>query len=81
MGGSIGVRGDGSDAGVFGNGVNYGGDFVGELAPLRLRPSNTQGSPNTGAHNIGELYVDNQGSLYFCVASGTPGTWKRVQLV
>ena len=32
------------------------------------------------AHNIGELYVDNQGVLYFCVASGTPGTWKTVQL-
>ena len=80
-GGSIGVRGDGSDAGVFGNGVNYGGDFIGGLAPLRLQPSNTHGSPNTGAHDMGELYVDSQGALYFCIASGTPGTWKRVQLV
>jgi hypothetical protein len=30
---------------------------------------------------MGELYVDNQGALYFCVASGTPGTWKTVQLI
>ena len=77
----IGVSGDGSDAGVFGNGVKYGGDFIGGLAPLRLRPSKIQGSPNTGDHSMGELYVDNEGALYFCVVSGTPGTWKRVQLV
>jgi hypothetical protein len=35
-----------------------------------IKPSNTQGSPNTGAHNIVELYVDSQGALYFCIASG-----------
>ena len=57
----------------------YGGDFEGELAPIWLRPSKTEGSPSTGAHNMGELYVDNQGALYFCVAGGTPGTWKTVQ--
>ena len=81
-GGSVGVSGEGSDAGVRGeSGKGYGGFFQGGHAPLMLQPSNTEGHPNTGAHNMGELYVDKQGALYFCVASGTPGTWKRVQLV
>ncbi|HXX98724.1 MAG TPA: hypothetical protein VEL11_16625 [Candidatus Bathyarchaeia archaeon] len=84
---TIGILGGGNLTGVKGISVarggsgGYGGDFEGELAPVWLRPSKTQGSPSTGAHNMGELYVDNQGVLYFCVASGTPGTWKTVQLV
>ena len=92
----VGVRGAGPTIGVLGGGNltgvkgisigpgrsgGYGGDFEGELAPIWLRPSKTQGSPSTGAHNMGELYVDNQGALYFCAAGGTPGTWKTVQLV
>ena len=92
----VGVRGAGPTIGVLGGGNltgvkgisiapggsgGYGGDFEGELAPVWLRPSKTKGSPSTGAHNMGELYVDNQGVLYFCVAGGTPGSWKKVQLV
>jgi hypothetical protein len=50
-----------------------------------LTLSNTAGSPTTGHHVMGELYLDNQGVLYFCVADGTTanpaGTWKQVQLV
>src|SRR5215831_2745907 len=83
----IGVTGSGSDTGVKGISIapggsgGYGGDFEGELAPVWLRPSKTQGSPKSGSHNAGELYVDNQAALYFCVAGGTPGTWKKVRLV
>ena len=91
-GGSYGVTGIGDLYGVYGNGNNdagvsgesanaYGGAFNGGLAPLWLVPSHSQGPPNTGDHLMGEFYVDNQGALYFCVANGTPGTWKRVQLV
>ena len=60
--------------------VSYGGHFRGVTAPLRLEPSRSQGPPNSGTHLVGEFYIDNQGVLYFCVASGTPGTWKKVQL-
>jgi len=92
----VGVRGAGPTIGVLGGGNltgvkgisiapggsgGYGGDFEGELAPVWLRPSKTQGSPKSGSHNAGELYVDNQAALYFCVAGGTPGTWKKVQLI
>jgi hypothetical protein len=53
----------------------------GGLAPLRLVPSTVGGKPTSGNHLVGELYVDSGGVLYFCVTSGTPGTWKTVQLV
>jgi hypothetical protein len=52
--------------------VGYGGDFAGGLAPLKLEPSDTPGSPTSGTHSMGEFYVDSQGVLYFCVANGTP---------
>ena|SRR5215831_8008724 len=80
--GDTGVRGTGGLVGVHGSSTRgLGGDFSGGLAPLRLQPADTQGSPTSGTHSTGEFYVDNQGALYFCIANGTPGTWKRVQLV
>jgi hypothetical protein len=70
-----------SAPGVFGSsGSNYGAVFSGGLAPLRLVPASTQGppGPTSGAHEVGELFVDREGTLFFCKASGTPGTWARI---
>ncbi|MEJ7655126.1 MAG: hypothetical protein WKH64_18215 [Chloroflexia bacterium] len=36
------------------------------------------GKPTTGAHLIGELFLDRAAALWICTASGTPGTWRRV---
>src|SRR5579875_911160 len=36
------------------------------------------GAPTTGSYNVGEQIRDNAGDLYICVASGSPGTWRRV---
>jgi hypothetical protein len=59
-----------------------GGVFEGSIAPLQLVPSQIPGHPTSGQHSMGELYVDVQGVLWFCIASGTSGgTWKKVQLV
>jgi cation transport ATPase len=57
--------------------------ITGESAPITSGESvpNTTGAPTTGNHKMGELFVDNTGSLYFCILDGTPGTWKKVQLV
>jgi hypothetical protein len=80
--------------GVVGTSKNgYGGEFssgdssigaVG-LAPLHLKPSVTitgppQFDPNV-THQTGEFFVDKLVALYFCIADGQPGSWKKVQLV
>lgn len=39
------------------------------------------GAPTSGSHQRGEMYVDGAGSLFVCTASGTPGTWRQVQLM
>jgi len=86
--GGSGVRGEGktgvhgkatSGKGLFGeSGSGYGGVLGGGKAQLRLLPRPTTGKPTTGAHQIGELYLDQVGSLFICTAAGTPGTWKKV---
>jgi predicted NBD/HSP70 family sugar kinase len=45
-------------------------------------PQAVAGAPNDGLqHEIGEMVVDANGSLFLCVAKGTPGTWRQVALV
>jgi hypothetical protein len=47
---------------------------------IMIKPSTNPGAPTAGVRSMGELYVDTDGVLYFCVNSGTPGTWKTVKL-
>jgi hypothetical protein len=65
--------------GTSANGI--GGNFSGGLAPLRLQPASNMGPPVGGNHRTGELFVDSGGALFFCIADGNPGTWRRVQLI
>lgn len=46
------------------------------LNQLRTNPAGTAGPPSSGAHLIGEQYVDSLGARWDCIASGTPGTWR-----
>lgn len=64
--------------GIVGKGL-YGAKFTGGAAPILLTPSGTSGAPNdpSMAHAMGELYVDKDGVLYFCIGGGQPGTWKK----
>jgi hypothetical protein len=74
---SDGVRASSGNAnGLTSTGGRYGAYLVGKLAPLFLQPAFTQGAPTTGEHRQGEFFVDKDGKLFFCVANGTPGTWK-----
>jgi hypothetical protein len=60
----------------------YGLKASGGLAPLFLGAGAGIGAPVfvSGAvpHSKGELYVDNAGSLFYCIADGNPGTWRQL---
>ncbi len=87
-GAGVGGTNDGTDprTGVGGPGVQgisvagYGGEFRGGRAPIRLEPEGESGPPASGSHQIGELYSDMTGGLYYCVGGGVPGKWMRVKL-
>src|SRR6266446_611183 len=78
----IGVFGESANGvGLSGKGGLYGAMLQGERAPLRLVPAAaTRGAPKNGFHQVGELFVDTRGSLFYCSGTGTPGKWNRVQL-
>jgi hypothetical protein len=56
----------------------YGGDFFGGLAEVRLRPGGAAPITLTNAHQVGELYEDETGVLWICVAAGSPGAWREL---
>jgi len=59
----------------------YGGVFKGGRAPLRLVPQfSSTGFPSSGDHARGELFADTAGNLWYCVAGGSPGRWRKVLL-
>lgn len=67
---------EGGGSGVYGfseNGYGLGGS--GGLAQLILSPRPSPGAPTSGDHQLGEVYVDENGVFYRCVVAGTPGTW------
>ena len=56
----------------------YGGEFFGGLAAVRLRPGGAAPITLTNAHQVGELNEDRDGTLWLCVAAGSPGTWREI---
>lgn len=62
------------------SGKGVGGKFTGKSAAIQLTPQSATGAPATGSHAKGELLVDAAGDMFLCVANGTPGTWRQVQL-
>jgi len=69
--------------GISGAGGSYGGEFRGRTAPIRLAPFSdapTHGPPTSDAHQIGELFADSDGNLFYCGATGTPGKWFRISM-
>jgi hypothetical protein len=65
--------------GVQGNSTSsLGGSFSGGQAPLALGLSGTAGSPGSGTHIAGELYLDSTATLFICITAGAPGTWVKM---
>jgi hypothetical protein len=56
----------------------YGATLQGGRAPLRLLPAETPGAPASGLHEMGELFADSKGDLFFCKVTGLPGTWVKI---
>ena len=86
-----GIRGDGKGVlgrGLWGhsdsNGIGVAGDggigvlASGTRAALQVSDTGTPPPTRTDAHVKGELTTDANGDLWFCVADGTPGTWRQV---
>ena len=56
----------------------YGMWAHGAKAQLFLDPTgHTAGAPTSGTHEKGAVRLDANGTLWICVAGGTPGTWVR----
>jgi len=64
----------GTGAGVAGTGAR-GGDFTGSAATIRLRPASGE-HPASG--EIGDLFVDSAGRLFYCRTGGTNATWVKL---
>jgi len=86
-----GIRGDGKGVlgrGLWGhsdsNGIGVAGDggigvlATGSRAALQVSDTGTPPPTRADAHVKGELTTDANGDLWFCVADGTPGTWRQV---
>ena len=72
-------RSNGSGDGVEGiSGTGVGGFFAGGAATLHLVPALTAGHPVSGLHLRGNLLMDRTGTLWVCVANGSPGTWHKI---
>lgn len=84
----VGVSGSGGDTGIGVRGI--GGDYAisstkSNKANVYLQPNNDNGAPapktmpatRTDAHLAGEL-ENVGGDLWWCVASGTPGVWRKL---
>ena len=56
----------------------YGGEFFGGLAEVRLRPGGAAPISLTNAHQVGEMYEDQDGTLWICTTAGSPGTWREI---
>ena len=55
----------------------YGAWLTGARAPLFLQPHGSDGAPTGGYHQVGEVMVDVNGTLWQCVLAGTPGSSVR----
>jgi hypothetical protein len=58
----------------------YGISVTGERAAIRIerRPLSSPPPTRVDAHNEGEIVVDDNSDLWYCVAGGSPGSWRKV---
>jgi len=82
--GEVGALGSGDDVGVVGVGAGssaVGVSASGSRAALRLTPSTPTATPpamRIDAHLAGEIDIDSAANVWLCVASGSPGQWRKI---
>jgi hypothetical protein len=80
--GTAGVRGI-ADSTVSGSGGSFSGPngvtVNGTSVTVQMQPAASGAPPSTqNSYTRGALVVDNTGALWYCVTSGTPGTWRQL---
>ena len=80
--GTAGVRGV-ADSTVSGNGGMFSGPngilINGSSVTIQMQSATSGAPPSTqNSYTRGALVVDNAGALWYCVTSGTPGTWRQL---
>jgi hypothetical protein len=80
--GTTGVSGI-ADSTVSGSGGSFSGPngvtINGTSVTVQMQPAASGAPPSTqNSYTRGALVVDNAGALWYCVTSGTPGTWRQL---
>ncbi|MCE9621218.1 MAG: hypothetical protein K8R99_02615 [Actinomycetia bacterium] len=57
--------------------LGFGVVAEGGAAQLRLYPVSGNTAPSAGNHVVGEVVANDSGA-YYCVAMGSPGTWRKI---
>jgi hypothetical protein len=52
--------------------------LTGSVAASRYVGATSSGAPASGAHNVGDWVVAQNGHIFVCTVAGTPGTWVDV---
>ena len=87
----VGVQGEGS-TGLVGVGTNTGLDAVGSVVGVRAAASSVNGTAmylaaqvghlapaaRAATYTRGQVEMDENGNLWLCTATGTPGTWRKL---
>jgi len=72
-----GLRGYG-DVGVYAQSLNVGVSIAAEQTSLRFSNAATSPLTSGGTYQARDIVVDSAGVIWFCVAGGTPGTWRML---
>ncbi|WP_420451545.1 hypothetical protein [Ilumatobacter sp.] len=71
----------GDGHGVVAHGADAGATgllAIGERANLELANAGDAPAARSGAHRRGEVVADRDGTLWYCVSAGSPGTWRTL---
>lgn len=66
------------DVGVYAQSLNVGVSIDAEQTSLRFSTAATSPLTSGGTYQKRDIVVDSAGVMWFCVAGGTPGTWRML---